>query len=162
MSTISKLVLSLSIAAASIVPPASADENATDKAAAERYAKLMEQAEGSGRHCMIAAISREESLEALREFVKAAMFVDVDPAKPILVTLPESHYNPRGRTISFQEFDLAIDRRNISNPYISMTRTAEGLLLEPKIAIETQDGKLLCVRNLSATIPYRSAPANAE
>lgn len=158
MNAIKRLAMCLCIAAASLALPAAGDETAApdDAAAAARYAKLMEQAEGSGRHCMIADVSTDQAREALSEFAKAATFVDLDRAKPIQVTLPETYYNPRGRTIAFDELELAIDRRNPANPYISMTRTAEGLLLEPKISIETRDGKILCVRYLSATIPYRS------
>lgn len=164
MSVLKRFALCLYIAAAALALPAAGDEDAApdDTAAAERYANLMEQAEGSGRHCMIAKVSEEQSLEALREFVKVATFIDLDPAKPIRVTLPEVYYNPHGRTISFDELELAIDRRDRSNPYISMTRTAEGLLLEPKIALPMRDGKLVCVRYLSVTLPYRSAAPTTE
>jgi hypothetical protein len=164
MTSIKLLTVLVCVAAASLALPAAGDESpaTNDAPAAERYAKLMEQAEGSGRHCMIAEVSKDQALEALREFVKAATFIDVEPSKPIRVTLPGAYYNPGGPTISFDELGLAIDRRNVSNPYISMTRTAEGLLVEPKIAIETQGGKILCVRYLSATIPYRPAAPAAQ
>jgi hypothetical protein len=111
---------------------------------------------------MIAEVSRDQALEALREFVKTSKFVDVDPTRPIQVILPDTYYNPRGRSISFQELELAIDRRNVSGIYISMTRTAEGLLLEPKVTLEVGDGRVLCVRHLSATIEYRAAAPKAD
>jgi hypothetical protein len=56
----------------------------------------------------------------------------------------------------------AIDRRNVSGIHISTTRTAAGLLLEPKVTLEVGDGRLLRVRNLGATIEYRAAAPNAD
>jgi hypothetical protein len=132
-----------------------------DSAAKEQYTKLMEHVEGNGRHCMISSALNDGALEALRSFGKDVSFVDLDPAKPIRVTLPEDYYNPRGRTIAFDGFELAINRKNPSKPYISMTRTAEGVKVEPRIALQL-NGKLKCVQSLSVMIEYKSdAPAAA-
>jgi len=140
------------VAAQSVEEATSAD----DSAAKERYEQLMEQAEGNGRSCMIANTFKDETLEALRGFGKSVHFIDLNPHKPIKLELPESYYHPLGRTITFDQFELAIDRTDPSKPYISMTRTAEGVKLEPKVAIRLKDGKILCVRNLSATVRYKT------
>lgn len=133
------------------------DATPTDDAAAkERYEQLMEQAEGNGRSCMVANAFKDETLEALKTFGKDVRFIDLDPHKPIKVELPDSYYHPLGRTITFDQFELAIDRRNPSKPYVSMTRTSEGVKLEPKVALRMKDGKILCVRNLSATVIYKA------
>lgn len=135
---------------------------ADDSAAKEKYTKLMEQAEGAGRHCMISDTFKQETLESLRIFAARAEFVDLDPGKPIKVTLPQGWYSPLGRTITFDSFELAIEQNDVSR-YLSMTRTDKGLLLEPKISIATKDGKILCVGYLSATMEFRAAaPAAAQ
>lgn len=126
--------------------------------AAQRYTKLMEGAEKGTPGCMIATTFREETHAALQAFGKDVKFLELDPAKPIRIELPEGFYNPQGRTVTFDQFELAIDAKAPSKPYISMTRTAEGLKLEPKLAIAMKDGTMICVRDLSATVKYDSVP----
>jgi hypothetical protein len=150
------------IVAQESAPAPSEAAKAKDAAAKEHYARIMEHAEGQGRHCMIAGTFKEKTLEALRTFGKEAQFVDLEPSKPIRVTLPEGYYNPAGRTITFDQFELAINRDNLSAPYISMTRTAKGVELEPKIAITIDDGKVICVRYLSAIVNYRSSTGTTQ
>ena len=157
--------LSLCIAGAMFIAHANANDDGAradesvsidDSAAKERYEQLMSQAEGAGRTCMIANTFKGEMLEALRNFAKSARFIDLDPHRPIKMELPDGYYHPLGRTVTFDQLDLAIDRLNPSKPYVSMTRTSEGVKLEPKVAILLKEGKVLCVRNLSATVNYKS------
>ena len=127
-----------------------------DATAKKRYQQLMDKVEGNDRSCMVAGSFEEETLAALTAFGKTARFIDLDSQKPIKVELPENFYHPLGRTITFDEFELAIYQTGHSNLYISMSRTPEGLKLEPKIALQMEDDTLLCVRYLSATVKYKS------
>lgn len=38
-----------------------------------------------------------------------------------------------------------------------MTKTDKGVLLESKVSILTQDGKIFCMRDLSATIGFKGS-----
>lgn len=126
-------------------------------AASQRYVRLMEQAEGPGRQCMIAQTT-SAGVPVAEAFVKEAKFIDLRPDKPIRVTLPDDFYNPQGGTVSFDTQALAIYRKNPLGPYISMTRTTEGIRIEPRIALEADAGKLLCVRYYGITLKYHPAP----
>jgi len=140
----------------SSAPPASAAAPTDLAAAMERYTKLMEQAEGAGRHCPISDAFKQETFESLRAFAAAVEFEVLDPTQPIRVVLPEGYYNPRGRTLTFDAFELAIEQKQPTR-YISMTKTDKGVLLESKVSILTQDGKIFCMRDLSATIGFKGS-----
>lgn len=122
------------------------------------YARLVELADGNGHHCMIANAGKAEMLESLRRFGKAVHFIDLDPNKPIKAELPEDYYNPQGPTVTFDQFELAVDRMNPSNAFLSMTRTSEGVLLEPKLVFEMSKDHISCVKYLSVVVPY-AAPS---
>ena len=68
--------------------------------------------------------------------------------------LPEHYYNPAGRTVSFDDLALAVNSEHPSD-YISLTRTADGVLIEPKVALPVGADKIVCVRNVSSTKPYK-------
>lgn len=157
------MALAAPVYAADLSAPSVAMNQPSDESAAkERYTMLMEQAEGAGRHCMISETGKEETIESARNFFGAAKFGDIDPGKPIQVTLPEGWYSPQGRIITFDSFAIVVDQKHPSR-YISMTKTDKGLLLEPKISIALKDGKIFCIRNLSATMGFRTAaPAGAQ
>jgi hypothetical protein len=157
------------IVASVLIGHASADDNTeravkdgawiTESFAKKRYERLMQQAEGDGRRCIAANTFEDEMREALRAFGNAVNFVELGPDKPITVEISETYYHPLGRTITFDRFDLVINRRSASKMYISMTKTGEGLRVEPKIALELNDGSIICVRNISAIVSYdTSAP----
>ena len=142
--------LALAARAQDVAPSAA---SATDDAAKQRYELLLEKVEGDGRSCAISK-SSESDLEALKSFVREIQFVEVGRDKPIVVVLPASYYHPRGRTLTFDRFELAVSREDPGGPYISLTRTDEGLLIEPKVALSFEDGRMFCVRGVSATKAY--------
>jgi hypothetical protein len=143
-------VLALAARAQEAAPSAAPDK---DDAAKQRYELLLEKVEGDGRSCVISK-SSDSSIEALKNFVREIQFVEVDRDKPIVVVLPESYYHPRGRTLTFDRFELTVNRENPGGTYISLTRTDEGLLIEPKFALSFEDGRMFCVRGVSATKAY--------
>jgi hypothetical protein len=96
----------------------------------------------------------ERSIEALKSFVREIQFVTVDRDKPIIVVLPESYYHPRGRTLTFDRYEIVVNRENPGGPYISLTRTREGLLIEPRVALSVEDGRMFCVHGVEATKAY--------
>jgi hypothetical protein len=134
--------------------PAASDASAAAGEARRRYELLLEQAEGRGRTCMISNAGQERSFEQLLTFLETAEFVELRPDRPITVVLPEHFYSPAGRTLSFDELAIAINSEHPSE-YISLTRTADGVLIEPKVALPVGADKIVCVRNVSSTKPYK-------
>ncbi|HET8699819.1 MAG TPA: hypothetical protein VFO94_20210 [Gammaproteobacteria bacterium] len=126
---------------------------ANDDAAKRRYELLLEKVEDDGHGCAITKGS-EGDLETLKSFLREVQFVEVERDTPITVVLPESFFHPRGRTLTFDRFEITVNRHNPGGTYISLTRTNEGLVIEPKYALSFGDGRMFCVRSYSATKAY--------
>lgn len=121
------------------------------------YRKLTEQGDASATKCLPNPRSPDRVVKALERFIQRTRFIEVSPGKPITVELPDDYYHPQGRTLTFDEFSLVVNVENPTEPYMTMTRTAEGVVVEPKNILHKHDGSFICVMYLRVTLPFMRA-----
>ncbi len=137
-----------------VTRPAPAPDEAALRA---RYRTITEDLDGNGHHCLVSRAGATEESEALKAFARDAEFVGLDPQQPLRVVLPASYFHPDGRTVEFSDRAVAVSREDLSKSYITLTRTATGLLLEAKFVIVINPTLTVCSSSMSATLPFRPA-----